>query len=123
MPSTNLISYPFRLGVSGNVVVRADDSDNYYAEELAVLTLTVPGERPLVPEYGLEDPTFGDFLQEELTAKVDMFGPPVTIQGVNTRFPRDGVLEVTVAFDSQETSFSYFDDDDDVLTDEEDQGV
>lgn len=110
--AVNLISYPFRLAPNGNVVVRPDDDEAYYAEELACLALTVPGERELVPQYGLEDPTFGDFVREELKAKVDMFGPPVRIEGVNVDFPRQGVMSVGIVFNDQETAFTYYTEED-----------
>ena len=78
----NLISYPFRVAESGRVVVVPDGSVTAVNEQLAVLVLTVAGERSLVPGFGLPDAAFGELSVEALGAAIDLFGPPVTITEV-----------------------------------------
>lgn len=87
--STQLISFPPRLGPQGNFVVRDDDDSDYYAEELGILLLVRPGERDLSPDFGTSDPAFNMVDVNEFVAKVAMFGPPVNILDVTT-FPLAG---------------------------------
>lgn len=98
--ATNLISFPFRLDPSGAVATRDSGSPDYLAEQLAVLCLTRPGERALVPNFGLTDPTFSDFDRTELEAKVQVFGPPVQITGTEVFWPRADRQEVSINFQS-----------------------
>lgn len=97
---TDLISFPFRLDPSGAVATRDDGSDEYLAEELAQLIQTNPGERELVPTYGLNDPTYAEVDQAMLAAQVATFGPPVQVQSVTTRFLSDEVQDVVVEFEA-----------------------
>ena len=94
-----LISFPFRLTASGAVTTRPDGDVEYLAEELALLTLTRPGERPLVPTYGLNDPTFAEIDIAMLSAQVEIFGPPVEITGIRTRWIDGSTQDVVVEFE------------------------
>lgn len=96
---TQLISFPFRLMPNGSVATREDGDPDLYSEELAVMMKTVPGERELVPLFGLNDPTFQGFDVQDLVDAVELFGPPVTIAAVATNYVSDGVQDVTVSFD------------------------
>lgn len=104
--AARLIAYPFRIAPNGYVHVRDDAEENYYAGELANLLLTHPGERPFVPDYGVDDPTFDEFSPEAVAAKIDMFGPPVSVENVTMTYPRDGVLDIEVSFTPVESSLS-----------------
>lgn len=114
-----LISYPFRLASNGEVVIRPDSDDDYYAEELAGLVQTVPGERPLVPDYGIEDPTFNDWPEEELNAKIDMFGPPVDVEDLYIEFMQDGIADMVLQFQRRDANLNE-DDDYDMYNEEDD---
>lgn len=94
----DLISYPFRLAPSGSVVTRPDDSSTYYSELIATVVLTRPGERPQVPAYGLSDPTFTELDAQELIYKVRIFGPPVTIVSVKSKFRTATAQDILVQF-------------------------
>lgn len=96
--AVNLISFPFRIGPNGAVVTRPDDSNEYYAELLAAMLLTKPGERPQVPLYGVNDPTFSEIDPQELVYKVDLFGPPVRIVNVTSRFVSETQQDIRVEF-------------------------
>lgn len=98
--TTPLISYPFRVAPDGSVETVDDGSDEHFAQELAVAVLTRPGERPLVPDFGVADPTFAGFDSEALALHVDLFGPPVTIDGVRVRFVNEHTQDVVVEFSS-----------------------
>lgn len=93
----DLISYPFRLSPKGEVQT-TEDGEDYYAEELAMLIKTMPGERDLVPDFGITDPTFNTFSESELLSQITMFGPPVTIQGIKTQHIRDGIFSVSIDY-------------------------
>jgi hypothetical protein len=94
-----LISFPFRLNKSGVVATVEEGTDEAAAEELAMLCMTQPGERELVPEYGLPDLVFRGVIQEELTSKIALFGPPVSITAINSTFPRDGEQLIDIEFE------------------------
>lgn len=113
----DLISYPFRLTENGSAVVTTDGED-YYAQELACLIMTEPGERPLVPEYGIEDPTFAGWNIYELEQKINFFGPPVEIDNPTAIFVRDGLLNVTFEFTAVDLEVEDDDDSDDGYNDD-----
>lgn len=96
---TALISFPFRLSPMGHAVTRDDNSTEYYAEELGCLVGTLPGERPLVPLYGLTDPTYRNVDANEIAIKVGIFGPPVRITKVSTKWIGSGEQDVIIEFE------------------------
>lgn len=98
--TTNLMSYPFRLDNTGAVVTNEDGTDECYAEELAVLVLTKPGERILVPDFGITDPAFGEFDSQELSDKVSLYGIPVQVVDVSSSYVSDGHESIQVSFDT-----------------------
>lgn len=122
-----LISYPFRLGINGSVVT-TDEGEDYYGDELAMLMKTVPGERELVPTYGIEDPTFDEYNVHELIEKISTFGPPVDIVDTTTTYLSNGRVNVNVIFkeipmddeDVANTSSDNESDDDNYDTDDDD---
>lgn len=97
---TALLSFPFRLSPLGNIVTSDDGSDDCYTEELALLFLTKPGERTLVPLFGLNDPTYGDVDQFEVQIAVENFGPPVRVTNVVGQYVNDSTQQITVSWDA-----------------------
>lgn len=93
----DLIAYPFRLDAGGKVAT-TEDGENYYAQELACLVQTKPGERILVPDYGMNDLTFHPFSKAELVEKIGMFGPPVTITKCENNVISDSLSRVTLEY-------------------------
>lgn len=122
-----LISYPFRF--HNGVLVTTEDGMDYYAEELAMLIKTHPGERELVPDYGIEDPTFNNLNRSELLEKISLFGPPVEIESSTSQFLPNGRIAINLSY--SEIPIGYSDDfeedddydelEDDDLFDESDQ--
>lgn len=92
-----ILSHPFRIvgGVAATVEQATDEAN---AEQLAVLLATRRGERVLVPTFGITDPTFDEVDPVEVAVAVDVFGPPVTIEAVETRYTGPTTQEVDVAF-------------------------
>ncbi len=79
-----MLAWPFRVRPNGRVATVEDDSDEAVAQQLALLMLIEPGERPLVPEYGVPDPTY-DLAGADgttITAAIAAFGPQVTVDDV-----------------------------------------
>lgn len=93
---SRIISHPFRLGPNGSVVTVEQDSEQADIEQVAVLALTVIGERPLTPGFGITDPAFAGVIPAEIAAGVATFGPPVNVSDVTSSPLSDGQLvEVT----------------------------
>ena len=100
-PMADVIAHPFRL--AGTSVATVDDETDAGArQEIAVLATTPLGERDMVPEYGLSDPTFRDGIDvPELNAGLATFGPPgVVVTSVSAGVPdAAGITPVTLTFD------------------------
>ena len=92
-----LISFPFRLTGAGAVATRDDGTEDYYGDELAMLVMTLPGERELVPTYGM-DVAFNEVDVNELQTQVEVFGPPVQIVSVTNKFVSSTDLDVTIYY-------------------------
>lgn len=69
------LSLPLRLDSQGHIVTVTQGSDEHAAELVAMLALTRKGERPLAPDFGITDPTFGALDSAELAVAVATFGP------------------------------------------------
>ena len=91
----NLLAYPLRVGTDGKFVT-IEDGPDYYPQELVMLVKTDPGERTLVPTYGIADPTFNRFNEVELQDKVSTYGPPVIVNKVTSHVPAEGRLTVDI---------------------------
>lgn len=97
-----LLSHPFRLEANGAVATVEDDTEEAYAEGIAVLALTRKGERDLVPDFGLTDPAFNELSLAELNVGLTDFGPPVEVTDVAIEYPTDTTERVVIAFESLE---------------------
>jgi hypothetical protein len=95
-----ILSHPFRLAPDGRIATVEQDTAQAHAEQLAVLVLTRRGERPLVPTFGITDPTFGDLDVAELEGAVETFGPAVALEEVELEFLDESTEQVTVTFTS-----------------------
>jgi hypothetical protein len=115
-----LISYPFRLTANGSVAT-IEEGLEYYGEELAVLIKTIPGERELVPEYGISDPTFQSISEIELIEKLSIFGPPIKITSVDSTVTGTDRLSASVIYDEADDEDIEDEDIDDIADDEEDE--
>lgn len=96
----NVLTFPFAVDNNGVVLTVDSESDECYAQELALLVLTNTGERELVPDYGTNDPAFASFDEVDFLSQVELFGPPVIIKSINTRFTNDSQQTVDIEFDS-----------------------
>lgn len=101
----DVIAHPFRL--AGTFIATVDDdSESGARQEIAVLATTRLGERVLVPDYGITDPTFRDGVDlPELNAGLAAFGPEgVVVTAVSAGVPDPaGLTPVTLTFDYDPT--------------------
>lgn len=96
-----MLAFPFALRPNGRVAQVEDDSDESAAQQIALLLLTRVGERPMVPEYGVPDPTFDSTgtSDADLAAIVAAFGPQVSVLTVDeTPAATDGLSTVEITF-------------------------
>lgn len=95
-----VLAHPLRL--AGSSVALVDDtSDAGLAQELAVLMTTRRGERPMLPSWGVTDPTFDALDVAEVNGVLQLHGPDTvevtdvlvtwdgTTQRAEVRFTRD----------------------------------
>jgi phage baseplate assembly protein W len=94
-----VLSHPLRLGPTGSLVTVEQSSDSAVAEALAVLLLTKRGERTLVPQFGINDPTFDVLDTEALNLALATFGPPVTVEGVDVQVDAAGNANMDVTYE------------------------
>jgi hypothetical protein len=69
---------------------------------LAILISTVPGERQLVPLFGVNDPSYARIEEHDVSSKLSLFGPPVKITRLATEQTSDVLQTVVVEFTSSE---------------------
>lgn len=75
-----------------------DGSDDYFAQLLALTTQILPGELPLNPNYGVDDPTFDERARRQLAFLVGAFIPEITLERVAVVDSVSGRSRVDIAF-------------------------
>lgn len=103
--TVQLLSFPFRRNNKGEVITKDDTSSEYCAERLSVILGTQPGERVMVPDFGVNDPAFEGFTEQALRLQVSRFGLPVEIGDVKRTFINDAQERVIVQFDMAATIY------------------
>jgi len=94
-----VLSYPFRIGPNGSAATVEQDSDDHKAEQLAALVMTRPGERDLVPGFGIPDPTFVGIDIAALEGAAAVFGPDVKITEVEVDVTGVNSQDVLIEFE------------------------
>lgn len=94
-----VLSFPFRVTASGAAATVEQDSDEQKADLLAALILTRPGERDLVPGFGVPDPTFVGIDVAAVEGAAAVFGPDVTITDVQVTVTGPGSQDVLIEFE------------------------
>jgi hypothetical protein len=78
------ISFPFRLTPTGSVATVEEGSDAAIDEAIAVLCLTIIGERRMRPTYGVPDPAYAGLYVGDVQVGLDEHGPEgVTVVSVD----------------------------------------
>lgn len=94
-----LISLPFRLLPNGAVATIEEDSEAGDREGITHIALTIRGERPLVPDFGITDPTFDGVNPAEIAASAALYGPAVDIRETRVDWVSDTEQTVEIVFD------------------------
>lgn len=93
------LAFPVRI-VNNRFVRVEQGSDAQAAQRYAQMILTRYGERPMMPAFGVPDPTFtGRFDTGALVAAAQTFGPDRRIVRVDVEAVDDVTLKVVVDFD------------------------
>lgn len=87
-----------RLAPNGSFVTVEQGTDIDAREQIAVICLTRPAERPVTPGFGTSDPAFTGFRGTELVARLAQWGPPVTIDSIDIEPLTDSVQRVEIEF-------------------------
>ncbi len=93
-----MLAYPFRVSPSGHLVTVDETSDAAINQLIAAAIMTQPGERPLFPTFGIDDPTFGEIVGARLAAVLSQFGPNVGLEDVSTSFIDGTTQEVVITY-------------------------
>ncbi len=96
---SQILSHPFRVGGNGSIATVDQNSDQANAEQIAILVLTEIGERPLIPGFGITDPTFSSLDPAEVAAGLTAYGPDVQVIDVRVRDESDSTQLVNVDFE------------------------
>lgn len=94
-------AHPFRFTPAGDVATVEEGSDLAAAQAIIIIAGVAPGERELVPGFGLADPTFGDGLVDVpgLNAQLALYGPTeVHVDDAAVVIGSDRRAEVTLSF-------------------------
>lgn len=94
-----VLAFPVHVDSTGRIATVEQDSEADIAQQLAMLILTRPDERPLTPGYGTPDPAFTGFDPQLLAASAEEFGPAVDIDTVTITDRGDGTQDVTIRFE------------------------
>lgn len=92
------MSHPFRLLPNGAVATVDEDTEAGDGEGLTHIALTLRGERPLVPDFGITDPTFTGINPGDIAATAAVYGPDVEIVGVDVSWASETEQVVDISF-------------------------
>lgn len=100
--TVQLIAHPFRMGDDGRVLTHEQDTDAYLAERIALVLGCRPGERELVPAFGVGDPAFDGLTLASIQNQMAIFEIPVTITAVERDDTSDSTTSYRVTFEREE---------------------
>lgn len=97
MRSIPHLAVPFRLDRRGAARTVEQDTGEDIVSCVRVLLDTRPGERAMVPDYGLADPTFGYLeINDDVVEAVQAFEPRATVDHVAMVIDETGNADVNV---------------------------
>lgn len=105
----NLLSHPFRLDPNNRVVTVDQDGDQYLAERISIITQTRPGERLMSPDFGIDDPVYGEINLPDLELQFEMFDLPIVVDEMIEQPVNDGKTEYEIRFHREELSDDEYD--------------
>lgn len=102
--TVRVLSFPIRLDRTGAIAGVEQGSDVWIEECIAQAMLTQPGERDLVPAFGVDDPAFALFQVAALQRHLADFGPEITVTSAEVQESTDGKERVVIDWVRAETS-------------------
>lgn len=100
--TVQLIAHPFRMGDNGRVATHEQDDDAYLAERIALVLGCRPGERALVPAFGVTDPVYDGLTLASIQNQMVIFEIPVTITDLTHHDLSDSTTSYRVTFERTE---------------------
>lgn len=100
--TVQLIDHPFRLGDDGRIATHEQDTEAYLAGRIALILGCRPGERDLVPAFGVSDPAFDGLSLASIQNQMVIFEIPVQITSVEREDISDSATSYRVTFEREE---------------------
>lgn len=89
-------AFPFRLTPRGTIATVDQDSELGRRDQVAHLLLTRPGEREVLPGFGVEDPRYVGVDAGAVATAVSTYLPAIAAPVVTATDNNDGTQRVTV---------------------------
>lgn len=89
--------FPVRFRQKGVEKIE-EGTDEYYSHLLALAIQIIPGELPLSPQYGVQDPTFSADLTRDLAFTAGAYIPEIIIDTANINPSETGLTQVDISF-------------------------
>jgi hypothetical protein len=90
------LAHPFRLDSAGSAAVIRQGGERHALEIVRHIVACRVGERPLAPEWGLDDPLADGVDEDDVVAAIDLCEPDIVVSGV-TLTPREGnALDIVI---------------------------
>lgn len=93
------IAFPLKFTTDRDLKKHASGSSDQYAQILAIAAQTLPGEMPLTPSFGAEDPTFSEEARKNLMFTAAAFVPEIRLVDVQISEPSEGESQIDVSFE------------------------
>lgn len=95
----DVLAFPFRLDTTGVPALVRQGSEAHLAQQAYQFVNTRPGELPLAPTYGLDDPLFRVVEKGEVITGLAMFHPDLDVVDVTIRWgDADGTYYIGIEF-------------------------
>lgn len=91
------LRFPLRF-VQGEVQKLTEGTADYYAQILALTAQIEPGELPLTPEFGVEDPAFNTDARNQLALTAAYFVPEIKIESLTLAENNVGQSDIKITF-------------------------
>ena len=90
-------SIPFRF-VGSQAAKHTEGTDEYYLHILSNVLQIEPGELPLEPNLGINDPTFSRITRASIMELATKYVPELRVSAVNRFASEDGTEEIVVTY-------------------------
>lgn len=88
---------PFRFR-GGEVEKWRDGTDDYFSHLLALSLQIMPGELPINPQFGVEDPSFNESLTRDLAFTAGAFIPEIIVNTASIVPGDNGQTRINIDF-------------------------